>query len=235
MTEKIRSLAALAALVLLGWLLVEAALTVRDVRATSAGLRATLLEGEGSAAANLQRASLLARNATNTANEALKEQREYAKISHEEAIKTTRQANATLAAAGKLIRNTDESLNARLVPQMVKTLAGTDAQMALLVEGSGVAMRRMTEDLHGALGEAATAMKQAGAVAADPNIPRTLAETAATMEELHGAMEKGNAAMANVEKSTAHIEKALRPGKIVWRALNWVWDKAVALVTAGRR
>mgnify|MGYP001610689924 FL=1 len=48
-------------------------------------------------------------------------------------------------------------------------------------------------------------------------------------------MEKGNAAMANVEKSTAHIEKALRPGKIVWRALNWVWDKAVALVTAGRR
>jgi len=131
---------------------------------------------------------------------------------------TAQQTSSAIEDFRYVLAHTNANLNEQLIPQATKTLADSSKQMELLVGESVFGIRQGVTDLHElaegtrpVLEEAQRTLKGTADVTNDPNIAKTL---------------------EHLEQTTAHVEKALRPGKLAWRALGWTWSQVAKAFAA---
>jgi hypothetical protein len=140
--------------------------------------------------------------------------------------RTTRildQAERTVADLDGLVKQTNENLNASLLPEAADTLKSTDQA----VSSTGTSIQLLSRDSHETLLATAQAAKNLAALSADPNILQSLQNLNSSTQELDRTMK--NVAQASQE-SEAWVHKALTPASLLVRAAKFTANLAASFM-----
>lgn len=139
-----------------------------------------------------------------------------------------RQALVTTLEVTALVKDARETLyrvNNETIPALNSAIADSSKNLGRVTEEAAALIHDTNERLEPLL--ANTTQVAANSAKATEQLTAAMVDVQSGMKHLDGTL-------ANVEKTSASVEKALRPGKLAWRGVNWVWDKIVSLLTAAK-